>query len=841
MNVSLFMFGALLLHRVCKHVYGTDIITVDQCCCKKRSMKLTKKVVNPRCISYSIRNPTVFSLGTRRRQCVLRLEDHVKRLSPRKTQYPEVDRLFPVRISQGIEWRLRDRRGGDGGGGGGVVCGDDGGGGGVGVLYGDGVDDGVRGVFFVRLFVVWDVIIDGGGGEDIKFALVGKSGAPELILILKKGFTMGIRMSSGAPDFPTRANLSNTGEDQPHAYLNSDDHERRPQSISSVAQGRIVISDVTGDRGYAIADGLSVNQAPGFDGVGAPRNLSLIDDSGANTSENTAAALTLSQIRPAVYSQDTDQASDMDNRLNYAGKSVNGRRQKNVTVKSLHPELPGLEDPIVEFPEGKIDSSLTIVSDGRGQRWMSFSKRLRKNTPQCYTKPFDSLKNWNNRFFWVHEKVQLLTATASCVIDIRDTAVASGSSRTLAAIKKSPLDFADEDPPQVSTERMVKRPRRYSRKTSVVEDPNSEKSTSFTSMVGSPGIPPGYFSKLRHLLNFLSQYNVNLARQVAKGPQLRLRFEQEAKLLRKAVAQVARRDQRIKAKGKHIRNLKALLEAEADMKGAAKARNVELAKELESLRVQFSDLQVSNNQLSQQVFTLHAQITSAERIKAAFEEFKKYEDDWELYPHMLTAIAGRRWVIGHSLRLAVMKSAESTKLRQVFADVVSAGIAKGISEGLKHDVEHRKAKVDLAAIEAYDPEADTKYFVTLHALKDLKYPLVDELEKLKDTPIDVIMASLFLESDFREDAPQWIHELRPSYSQLKISVYLEVRNPKDPWSFKDDILLEDAIAANVCRAEKKKKCRVVCRTYGVSSARHTIVMASPYQYLPLLLKVLPSC
>nr|GEY34742.1 hypothetical protein [Tanacetum cinerariifolium] len=37
--------------------------------------------------------------------------------------------------------------------------------------------------------------------------------------------------------------------------------------------------------------------------------------------------------------------------------------------------------------------------------WMSFSKRPRKNTPQCYTKPLDSLKNWNNRFFWVDECV----------------------------------------------------------------------------------------------------------------------------------------------------------------------------------------------------------------------------------------------------------------------------------------------------------------------------------------------------------------------------------------------------------------------------------------------------
>ncbi|GKG06924.1 hypothetical protein Tco_0329893, partial [Tanacetum coccineum] len=36
----------------------------------------------------------------------------------------------------------------------------------------------------------------------------------------------------------------------------------------------------------------------------------------------------------------------------------------------------------------------------------------------------------------------------------------------------------------------------------------------------------------------------------------------------------------------------------------------------------------------------------------------------------------------------------------------------------------------------------------------------------------------------------------------------------------EEVLLEDAIAANRSRAEKKKKCRVVCRTHRVGSAHH---------------------
>ncbi|GKF35174.1 hypothetical protein Tco_0108374, partial [Tanacetum coccineum] len=120
----------------------------------------------------------------------------------------------------------------------------------------------------------------------------------------------------------------------------------------------------------------------------------------------------------------------------------------------------------------------------------------------------------------------------------------------------------------------------------------------------------GYFSKLRHLPNteFLAQYNMKLAREVAMGSQLRLRFEQKVRLLKKVRAQVARRNERIQVKEEEIKrsgeeveslkvvetevhgfrnqtkNLEILLEAEVDMKKATEAKNAELAKELESLR-----------------------------------------------------------------------------------------------------------------------------------------------------------------------------------------------------------------------------------------------------------------
>nr|GEZ32962.1 hypothetical protein [Tanacetum cinerariifolium] len=159
--------------------------------------------------------------------------------------------------------------------------------------------------------------------------------------------------------------------------------------------------------------------------------------------------------------------------------------------------------------------------------------------------------------------------------------------------------------------------------------------------------------------------------------------------------------------------------------------------------------------------------------------------DEELYPHMLTAIAGRMWVIMHGLRLATMKCAESLEMRQAFADV-----------------------------------AEGKFAAALQSLKDLKLPLLDQLEGLKDAPMDVIMASLYLEDDTGGDAPQFKRDLRPSSSQLAIPVYPEVRDPRNPWACTKEIKLADAIAANISRAEQKKRIRIICRTYGVGSAHH---------------------
>nr|GEZ01279.1 hypothetical protein [Tanacetum cinerariifolium] len=130
---------------------------------------------------------------------------------------------------------------------------------------------------------------------------------------------------------------------------------------------------------------------------------------------------------------------------------------------------------------------------------------------------------------------------------------------------------------------------------------------------------------------------------------------------------------------------------------------------------------------------------------------------------------------------------EDYKRQQEFADVVSARIAIGMSEDLKHG--HAQRTVE--SLEAFDPEAEAKFAAALQSLKDLKLPLLDQLEGLKDAPMD-----------------------------LSILVYPEVRDPRNPWACKEEIQLANAIAANISRAEQKKRSHIVCRTHGVGSAHH---------------------
>ncbi|GJT49622.1 hypothetical protein Tco_0975779 [Tanacetum coccineum] len=130
-----------------------------------------------------------------------------------------------------------------------------------------------------------------------------------------------------------------------------------------------------------------------------------------------------------------------------------------------------------------------------------------------------------------------------------------------------------------------------------------------------------------------------------------------------------------------------------------------------------------------------------------------HDIDAELYPHMLTAVAGRRWVIGHGFHLAVMKCAQSIECRAALGKVISMAMNKGIQEGLEEGIEHGKAGRSLAEIDAYDSRVGAAYVAAVNEFENVSFTLLEQLEALKDSPLELLMSASTVEGDYDDEDP----------------------------------------------------------------------------------------
>nr|GEU31702.1 hypothetical protein [Tanacetum cinerariifolium] len=422
----------------------------------------------------------------------------------------------------------------------------------------------------------------------------------------------------------------------------------------------------------------------------------------------------------------------------------------------LHPKLPGPKDRIVDFPKGKdvisaenTYSSAAVIIPNTHRTLIQkqpeallclvgLSRRYYLGDEVYHTFLYDDDQDIDlfslirapnptkvktrSRPRAAHE-VPMLTVTANRVIEIEDPVTTTDSSRVPSSIKRSPLDYAHEEPSQ-------QLPRSEDQKATILEVPppeyvptirfapeagQAERVAAMSPLVvkerqstrrgkslaaielGMESTRPAPASQGAHvdvsdpdLLSFAGPQS---------GPSV------DVTQSSKGAAAAKDLDSKNTSFASMVGSPESIYrpEWEADMKKAAENKSAELCKELENMRALFLDLQVEQR---------------CAEIDACLDTLS-IDFDEELYPHMLITIACRRWMIECGLCLAAMKCGESTELKQAFVDVVSKGIAKGMSEGLKHRVEHGKAKLDLEAIEAYDPKAEAKYITALHALKSL--------------------------------------------------------------------------------------------------------------------------
>ncbi|GKC01519.1 hypothetical protein Tco_0987655, partial [Tanacetum coccineum] len=233
-------------------------------------------------------------------------------------------------------------------------------------------------------------------------------------------------------------------------------------------------------------------------------------------------------------------------------------------------------------------------------------------------------------------------------------------------------------------------------------------------------------------VGFLDDFNINYVQHICMVSELHLRYEHEIITREKfeqkftdSVAKLESEATKVEELRKRVSDLEAMVVVKV---GEATSLTTQNAGLLEK--------DAAERHFAERAAELDARIADVRR--------DIYND---LYSHMLTAIAGRRWVVGHGFRLAIYKCARSVECRSALGKVISMAINKGIQQGLEVGVVHGKAGRSLAQIEAYDPEVEGKYVAAVSKFKGVSFPLLDELESLKDSHIALIMFTLTLKDD----------------------------------------------------------------------------------------------
>nr|GEU97249.1 hypothetical protein [Tanacetum cinerariifolium] len=199
-------------------------------------------------------------------------------------------------------------------------------------------------------------------------------------------------------------------------------------------------------------------------------------------------------------------------------------------------------------------------------------------------------------------------------------------------------------------------------------------------------------------------------------------------------------------------------------------RNATLEEEKGELNVKATDLAASVKVREQEVADLDVVVTSVkllkdnltnqdDRIKEMNNKFDKLDTDLvemalhlkeRFYPHLLTIISGRRWLLTHGLKLAISKCLNSTKCLSTLGATIGKAVEKGMQDGLSAGITHGAEGKVLTDVAAYNPFAEVDYLFALQRIQSVNFFLITELKSNKDASIDTIMNLLRLQDSLAE-------------------------------------------------------------------------------------------
>nr|GEU90293.1 hypothetical protein [Tanacetum cinerariifolium] len=205
---------------------------------------------------------------------------------------------------------------------------------------------------------------------------------------------------------------------------------------------------------------------------------------------------------------------------------------------------------------------------------------------------------------------------------------------------------------------------------------------------------------------------------------------------------------------------------------------------------ELTDLNALVHKLEISSFELQEKITVYENCMDQLEEFqddrmKVFNDKFDrlytdfiemalhleekFYPHLLTTISGRRWLLTHGIELAIANCLNSPKYLSALGAAIGKAIEKGMQDALAVGIIHGKEGMVLTYIAAYKPSAEADYMSALQQLENVNFSLLARLKSKKDASVETVMDILRLEGSLAKKLG--LNELQPHIDQPMVPIH----------------------------------------------------------------------
>ncbi|GJZ27502.1 hypothetical protein Tco_0571755 [Tanacetum coccineum] len=321
--------------------------------------------------------------------------------------------------------------------------------------------------------------------------------------------------------------------------------------------------------------------------------------------------------------------------------------------------------------------------------------------------------------------------------------------------------------------------------------------------MGDDFAPPKFFASVCGMEHdqLFAEFNVGVARQMILSVEVRMRAEYNIEEKRRLKYVVDDQAEVLKDEIRSLKERNASLEKE---KGELEVTVVDLAalvkvreQEAAALDVVVTTVKLQNDRLVDQVHELETSSAGLrekvavyencmsqlekfqdERMKEVNDKFDKLDVDViemalhleeRFYPHLLTTIVGRRWLLTHGIKLSIAKCLHSLEYLSALGAAISRAIEKGMQDGLAAEITHGQEGRVLSDVAAFNPSAESDYISALQELQDVNFSLLAELKSNKDASIETLMNILRLEEPVAERLG--LQASQPHEDQLMVPIH----------------------------------------------------------------------